>query len=267
MARKRDLKPSFFDNEILADLHPLTRLLFQGLWCHADRRGIIEDRPARIKVKVLPFDDHDVDAALDDLADGGFITRYEVDGARCILVNAFDKHQRPHKNEPESDLPANPHGYADSVQSHPMAEALGTNQSSCARGPAKVVSSEGLVVRTSTSSQRDTQTTSFARDLDGALAELREVWPPERSFPSDHNRQVEAIFDVAEVMPDNLAELAAKYLEAHGWGPGHVHGCPNLSKWLADRRWLAPLPAPKQSGRAAQQQDYVVTRLKQAGLA
>lgn len=39
MARARNIKPSFFKNEDLADLNPFDRLLFIGLWCLADREG------------------------------------------------------------------------------------------------------------------------------------------------------------------------------------------------------------------------------------
>ena len=53
MARTRSIKPSFFDNEILGDLPPLTRLLFIGLWGIADREGRLEDRPKRIKKELL----------------------------------------------------------------------------------------------------------------------------------------------------------------------------------------------------------------------
>ena len=56
MARARNLKPSFFTNDKLAELHPLGRLLFAGLWTIADREGRLEDRPKRIKTDVsLPY--------------------------------------------------------------------------------------------------------------------------------------------------------------------------------------------------------------------
>jgi hypothetical protein len=67
MARSRNLKPGFFKNELLADLSPLTRLFFQGIWCEADRRGILEDRPKRLKADILPYDDADPEQMLADL--------------------------------------------------------------------------------------------------------------------------------------------------------------------------------------------------------
>lgn len=106
MARARNIKPGFFRNEDLADLDPLTRLLFAGLWTVADRAGRLEDRPRRIKADILPYDDGaDVDAMLDALAARSFIARYKHGAARYIQIVNFDKHQNPHKNEAESTIP------------------------------------------------------------------------------------------------------------------------------------------------------------------
>ena len=104
--RARNLKPSFFKNEDLALLHPLARLLFEGLWCMADRSGRLEDRPARIKAEVLPYDECDVEAFLWDLHEAGFIVRYEADARRYIQVVSAEVHFYPHIREPQSTIPA-----------------------------------------------------------------------------------------------------------------------------------------------------------------
>lgn len=106
MARSRNLKPSFFLNEALAEVAPLGRLLFQGLWCQADRCGRLEDRPLRIKASILPYDNCKIDDLLQSLVNLGFITRYEVNGNRYIHIVNFEKHQNPHVKEPESTIPA-----------------------------------------------------------------------------------------------------------------------------------------------------------------
>ena len=106
MARARNLKPGFFRNEILAELPPLSRLLFAGLWTIADKAGRLEDRPKRIKADVLPYDDGDVSGMLDQLAGAGFIVRYAVNGERYIQITNFSKHQNPHVKEGESIIPA-----------------------------------------------------------------------------------------------------------------------------------------------------------------
>lgn len=105
MARKRTLSPEFFTDEDVGDLEPLVRLLFQGLWCHADKAGRLKDKPRTIKAQVLPFDDIDIDASLNELADAGFILRYESQGLAVIQIRTWEKNQHPHYTEKDSQLP------------------------------------------------------------------------------------------------------------------------------------------------------------------
>lgn len=107
MARARNIKPSIMDNEELAELEPVARLLFIYLWMLADREGRLEDRPKRIAAQALPYDRQvDVGAMLDELHKAGFILRYEAAGVACIQITAFAKHQSPHIREAESVLPS-----------------------------------------------------------------------------------------------------------------------------------------------------------------
>lgn len=101
MSRKRYLSPKFFANETLAEIEPLGRILFQGLWCFADRNGCLEYRPKRLKVEVLPYDGTvpDVVRWLDQMAELGLISFYEVDSTRYIQVVNFLSHQSPHPGE------------------------------------------------------------------------------------------------------------------------------------------------------------------------
>ncbi len=113
MARARNIKPALFKNEVLGVADPVATLLFVGLWTLADRRGILEDRPLRIKAEVFPYRDGiDAEGLLAWLADHDFIERYSVDGKACIQINNFEKHQNPHKNEEPSDLPDAAGNYA-----------------------------------------------------------------------------------------------------------------------------------------------------------
>ncbi len=106
--RARNLKPGFFKNEVLAGLPPMVRLTFAGLPGLADRAGRLEDRPARIKGELFPYEDFDVDAALSALAEGQepFITRYASNGHKYIQINNFGKHNTPHFREAPSTIPA-----------------------------------------------------------------------------------------------------------------------------------------------------------------
>ena len=123
MSRARNIKPGFFTNGDLLECQPLARLLFAGLWCEADRRGILEDRPKTLKVKLLPGDNCDVDELLNELEAKGFIQRYQVDGVRCISVLNFGKHQNPHVKETPNALPAPCKPGASPVQAHGKNEA------------------------------------------------------------------------------------------------------------------------------------------------
>lgn len=105
MARIRQIKPQFFVDEDVARLTPLARLMFVGMWTHADKHGRLEDKPRTIKVVTLPFDDCDPETLLAELVAAAMIIRYAVDGKKCIQIKSFEKHQKPHPKEPSSELP------------------------------------------------------------------------------------------------------------------------------------------------------------------
>lgn len=107
MARARNIKPSFFNNDELAELDPLARLLFIGMWTIADFKGCFEYKPKRVKVQLLPYDNCDVESLAINLDKSGFISIYSVHEQLYVKVLNFDKHQNPHKNEKDkgSDIP------------------------------------------------------------------------------------------------------------------------------------------------------------------
>jgi hypothetical protein len=105
MSRSRNIKPGFFKNDQLAELPFEFRILFQGLWCEADREGRLLDRPKRLKAEIFPYDDVDVGRGLNMLDGFGFIQRYTVAGVGYIQITNFAKHQNPHKKEAPSEHP------------------------------------------------------------------------------------------------------------------------------------------------------------------
>jgi hypothetical protein len=105
--RARSLKPSIFKNELLAVADPLFTVIFEGLWCAADREGRLEDRPGKLHIEINPGRAFDgTERALAWLAENGFILRYVVAGKKYIHVIEFTKHQKPHVNEKPSVIPA-----------------------------------------------------------------------------------------------------------------------------------------------------------------
>lgn len=125
MARARNIKPSFFTNDILAEVPALGRILFQGLWCVADREGRLEDRPKKLKAEILPYDDCDIENLLLQLSERGFIQRYQANGQRFIQVVNFTKHQNPHVKEAPSLIPAPDEHSASTVQASEIPERAG----------------------------------------------------------------------------------------------------------------------------------------------
>lgn len=105
MARARNIKPSLYLDDQLAECSIPARYLFTGLWCIADKEGRLEDRPKKIKAEIYPYDSVNVDKLLDELCRSGHIVRYEIMNSHYIWIPKFVKHQNPHKNEKDSEIP------------------------------------------------------------------------------------------------------------------------------------------------------------------
>lgn len=107
MARARNIKPSFFDNDELAEIEPLGRLLFIGLWTICDHQGNLEWRAKRVKKQLLAYDDCDIEQLAINLDKSGFVRFYSDSDKIYLNIVNFLKHQNPHKNEREkgTDIP------------------------------------------------------------------------------------------------------------------------------------------------------------------
>ena len=112
--RARTIKPGFVSNEDLCSLPFETRLLFAGLWLIADRSGRLQDRPAKIRAEIFPYDASvDVDAMLETLDSKGLIFRYILNESSYIQIPKWHQHQHPHPKEPDSVIPPIPCDLAD----------------------------------------------------------------------------------------------------------------------------------------------------------
>lgn len=99
MARARNIKPALFDNDQLAEIEPLGRLLFIGLWTIADYKGDLVYREKRIKAQLLPYDNCDIKNIMINLDKSGFVRFYSDGEQMYVNITNFSKHQNPHKNE------------------------------------------------------------------------------------------------------------------------------------------------------------------------
>jgi hypothetical protein len=121
MARQRLLSPEFFTDAKVLKLAPAERLLFQGLWCEADRVGVFIDAPEDLGVRYVPREMFeravDPEAAVARMAEMGLVVRYigsiqakDREGlpkgpprsARLGWIPKFLAYQRPHPNEQHS---------------------------------------------------------------------------------------------------------------------------------------------------------------------
>jgi len=104
--RTRTIAPGFWKNPELARCDAHARLMFAALWGLADRAGRLEDRPAKIRAEVFPFEPTiDADALLWQLHRESLALRYVALGHALIEIPGFMRYQRPYGHEPPSMWP------------------------------------------------------------------------------------------------------------------------------------------------------------------
>jgi len=105
MARIRTVKPEFFTSESVISVSPLARLLFIGLWCEADREGLLKWKPKTLKIRYLPTDKVDIKKLCSELEEEEMILTYTVDGVDYCEIPGFKSHQVINNRETASTLP------------------------------------------------------------------------------------------------------------------------------------------------------------------
>lgn len=229
MARARSLKPGFFMNEVLAEVDPLGRLLFQGLWCLADREGRLEDRPKRLKVEILPYDACDIEGLLQALQDRGFIVRYEVDGQRYILVANFTRHQNPHCKEAASSIPAPPEGHGSTVQAQ-CSHGADIGNSGTSRAD-----SLNPIPLTPLPQPKDHRSSAAADSLSDGFEQFWAAYPAKKAKPN-------AVKAWAKLQPDERMQAEILVAIERGraseeWARDRGRFIPYPATWLNQRRW------------------------------
>jgi hypothetical protein len=229
------------------------RLLFQGLWCYADKRGVLADKPKQIKMDVFPADDVDIEAGLCELAERGFIVRYEAapyqsdrvpDGApyqsdrvRCILIPAFQKHQSPHPRETENGLPT-PDNWEP-----PASNLLAADEEDASQA----VSYNGFL---SPNPSVSTSSEPKVRKRRGYDSEFEAFWD---RYPRKEPSKAEAFKSWSKALSTTLPGESPPSVEdimagIERWRPawearGNPALVPHATTWLNQRRWTAPAPA------------------------
>jgi len=211
MARTRNIKPGFYDNEELAECSHAARLLFPALWQLADRNGFLENRPRRIKRHAFGYEETRVEPLLKELEDRGFI-QYVGDGA-WICIPAFPDHQNPHQNES-----ARYHA-PDEHQSAPGSEYTVEGKRKKVEGEQKKEASDGL--------------SQEGRALLDAYPEHRQ------STPGETMRVIRSVIKPAGKTVAEAIERIELWKLCDQWDRGIV---PRLGKFFSEGTWLADPP-------------------------
>lgn len=256
------MKPSFFKNELLADVAYEWRILFAGLWGLADRNGRLEERPRLIKAEVFPHDTLNVVDGLSCLDAVGLITRYTTStGQRLIAIPCWSKHAKPFSDEP-AKFPG-PAGNQPTAQLPPAADptlAFEDDDDEQNR-PEKAPFEDregGLRTLTSTSvlGTLDSSLLPGTSDLSphGGAARAAEGGPATRStlverferfwqaYPRRQGRG--AAFRTWERLKPNDALLErmlaaiAEQRRSHDWLKDGGQYIPHPATWLNNTRWL-----------------------------
>jgi hypothetical protein len=97
MSRIRSVHPGLFTDEAFVSLSPIARVLLVGVWTECDDQGAFEWKPVTLKMRILPVDNVDVGALLEELAACNAVKRYTHEGREYGAVRNFGKYQRPKK--------------------------------------------------------------------------------------------------------------------------------------------------------------------------
>lgn len=238
MARARNIKPGFYQNDLLAECSVWARLLFPGLWMNADRDGKLEDRPARIKASVFPYDNVNVEKLLAELHNRGFIRRYEVAGSKYLQIINFKKHQNPHCKEPESTIPDAPpecdcNGQARCESGARTVLIPDENRSGPAESPIPLPDSPSPLTESPIPTPPDLANDGFDS--------FWRAWP-KKVARAAAQRAWKRLSPGIDLQQRIIADIALRR-KCEQWNKNGGQFIPNPSTYLAGRRWEDEVPA------------------------
>lgn len=284
MARIRSIHPSFFTDEAVVSCGPLARILYVGLWTDADDQGLFEWKPLQIKMRLLPGDNADAGALLDELTDAGLIAELTAGGKRLGAIRDFRAYQRPKKPNAVHVLPVEWRTFVglgdasseevpseDDNSSEPVGNQFGTGSEKPSQmedggedeGKRKNGTSSLLSDRTPTAANDDVNA-STALVLSGEPAPAKrgkakaDPTPAEREefeafwavYPRKAGKQQALSAYVAAlrsgVRADDIFVGAQGYAGLReGQDPAHTK---MAQGWLNDKRWTDEIASPPQGG-------------------
>lgn len=245
MPRSRNIKPGFFKNEQLIECSPWARLLFAGLWTLADRRGIVEDRPKRIKMELFPADNVDVDALIAELASVGLAERVTAGSYNVVYLPGFQRHQNPHKHEQPSEIPwpdsmstvqaQCEHGASNDEDRSSPADSLNLIPDSCNRIPESPPADADAAPARNNGAERQ-----FPKGQ--RFEEWWQHYPKKRGKkPAREIWKRKGLDAQADELID---DVCARVIHDEQWGDGYI---PDPERYLKHERWHDEYQRPKRA--------------------
>ena len=105
MSRKRMISPEFYTDEKVLDLPIPGRLLFIGMWNHADDEGILKNSPKQLKVQVYPADEsitiNVIIEYIEKMAELKLVTKgTNIDDSPLLKITKWLDHQKINRPTP-----------------------------------------------------------------------------------------------------------------------------------------------------------------------
>lgn len=248
MARARNIKPGFYKNEDLAECSVWARLIFPGLWMLADKNGVLEDRPKRIKAELLPFDSQEIDPLLSELEGRSLIVRFENNGASYIWIPGFLKHQTPHYSE--KGIGIMPPTFSESRGQEDTSSPRVLSEHSENQDPIKAGSNAPSSLNPSSLNPESLDPPP--RRVHGFPPGFDEFWA---AYPR-HVAKQDAVKAFAKLRADDallrrILDSLAAAKASPDWRKDDGRFVPHAATWLNGKRWedeLAPVEIPAWEG-------------------
>jgi hypothetical protein len=215
----------------------MVSLTFLGLWCLADKFGVMEDRPLRIKAELFPYrNDVEIEKYLSELSRLGFIIRYENSGNRYLTVKNFRRHQSPHHTEKARGFPF----YTDPKSLILADNGYVTVKQPCRDGESQVPErSDSLIPDTglidSLIPEQDVKQPVLSRGGDEWFAIFWKQYP-KKTGKQDAARAWKKINAKPELFDTIMAALAVQS-KTQAWTKSNGEFVPNPATWLNGKRW------------------------------
>jgi hypothetical protein len=262
MARIRSIKPEFWTDPDVVAMPMETRLFFIGCWNHADDFGVLRDDPERLRLQIMPADQVNAVAIIDELVERRHLLRMTApDGTKVLVVRTFCVHQKIDKRavgrwgHPDDFTPASPAGSPPPptnpaqnppkpTKTHPGGGGTGGEGTGGEQHSRASTGSQALVIVPDASPPSATGAT-----MDDRFEAFWSLYPNKSRSGKLATRKA---WDKARKRadPDLIHASLVEHLSPASEWAITTDFVPGAARWLNEGRYLSPPPKPRRpSGR------------------